>query len=116
VQPDVRRDRRAANLLAERLQEDEEKPIVPPWSCRALDSPGPAIVHFVEGPGASDKVSDNGSRHRLKMSAPAGIAPAASPDLWPRGVRGAVLVEWMLPGGHGSADPGLGMNRAPDRL
>jgi hypothetical protein len=25
-------------------------------------------------------------------------------------------VEWMLPGGHGSADPGLGMNRAPDRL
>jgi hypothetical protein len=30
VQPDVRRDRRAANLLAERLQEDEEKPVVPP--------------------------------------------------------------------------------------
>jgi hypothetical protein len=25
-------------------------------------------------------------------------------------------VEWMLPGDHGSADPGLGMNRAPDRL
>ena len=24
--------------------------------------------------------------------------------------------EWMLPKGHGSADPGLGMNRAPDRL
>lgn len=22
----------------------------------------------------------------------------------------------MLPGGHGSADPGLGMNRAPERL
>jgi len=64
VQPDVRRDQRAANLLAERLQEDEEKPVVPPWSCRALDSPGQAIVHFEEGPGASDKVSDNGSRHR----------------------------------------------------
>ena len=28
------------------------------------------------------------------------------PDLSPRGVRGAVLVEWMLPGAHGSADPG----------
>jgi hypothetical protein len=44
------------------------------------------------------------------------IAPAASLGLWLRDVRGAVLVEWMLPGGHGSADPGLGMNRAPDRL
>ena len=64
VQPDVRRDRRAANLLAERLREDEEKPVVPPWSCRALASPGPAIVHFKEGPGASDKESDNGSRRR----------------------------------------------------
>jgi len=34
----------------------------------------------------------------------------------PRSVGGAVLVEWMLPGGHGSADPGLGMNRPPERL
>ena len=33
-----------------------------------------------------------------------------------RDVSGAVLVEWMPPGGHGSADPGLGMNRPPDRL
>ena len=46
VQPDVRRDRRAVNLLAERLQEDEEKPVVPPWSCRALDSPGPGDRAF----------------------------------------------------------------------
>jgi hypothetical protein len=26
------------------------------------------------------------------------------------------LSTWMLPGGHGSADLGLGMNRAPDQL
>ena len=31
-------------------------------------------------------------------------------------MRGTVLVEWMLSGSHGSADPGLGMNRAPGRL
>jgi hypothetical protein len=29
---------------------------------------------------------------------------------------GLSRVEWMLPSGHGSADSGLGMNRAPDRL
>lgn len=52
----------------------------------------------------------------LRCRAPAGIAPVASLGLWPRDVRWAVLVEWMRPGGHGSADPGLGMNRAPDRL
>lgn len=51
------------------------------------------------------------------MRAPAGTATATPPGpLWPGGVRGAVLVEWMLPGGYGSTDPGLGMNRAPGRL
>jgi hypothetical protein len=29
---------------------------------------------------------------------------------------GDIGLGWMLPGGHGSADPGLGMNRAPGRL
>jgi len=44
--------------------------------------------------------------------------PPAGPPAQPQWdfVRGAVLVERMLPGGHGSADPGSGMNRAPERL
>jgi hypothetical protein len=29
---------------------------------------------------------------------------------------GDIGLGWMLPGGHGSADPGLGMNRAQDQL
>src|ERR1039457_5591800 len=57
-----------------------------------------------------------GARGPLRCRAPAGIASAASLGLWLRDVRGAVLVEWMPPDGYGSADPGLGMNRAPDRL
>jgi hypothetical protein len=100
----------------------------------------PMVTAAVEYPAAiaasacrtSSAVSSRSLRGRAGRRRPAGRCsgrsrPAASCQdvgtcrretggLWPRDVRGAVLVEWMLPGGHGSADPGLGMNRAPDRL
>jgi len=52
----------------------------------------------------------------LKMGLSSSYQPCPSKRGNPRSVGGAVLVEWMLPGGHGSADPGLGMNRPPERL
>jgi len=45
----------------------------------------------------------------LKMGLSSSYQPCPSKRGNPRSVGGAVLVEWMLPGGHGSADPGLGM-------